>query len=359
MTIYLAYLSASLATFALTYLFYRILSSWRIVDVPNSRSSHLSPVPRGGGIAIVIAFFSTLILSGLSDTLDGNFSQALIYGGISIALIGFSDDICSLNPIIRFAATSLVTILCVLHIGTPSVSFIGFTLQSAPILFICEVLAILWILNLYNFMDGIDAITSVETISVVLIAAILLLLFSAGDESSGKQVEVLLLIAFSTAGFLIWNWPPARVFMGDVSSSFLGFILALFAVQTSVEQTMNVWVWLILLGVFFMDATVTVIRRILNKETFYKAHRQHIYQRFALYLQETKGIRSAAARTYAHRTTSLIVAAINFLWLAPWAYMAMLYAQQAMLFAFISLTPLLVLLILAHRKLPLEHTATR
>ena len=303
----------------------------------------------------MITFFSILALTDIGNSLDNHFLQSLIFGSIGIALVGFVDDIYSLNPSLRFLLTLLITALCVLYIGMPAVSLIGFTLQPSPFLFICEVLAILWILNLFNFMDGIDAIASVEAISVILIAAALLLLLPPSYESSYAQVEILLVIVFSTAGFLVWNWPPAKVFMGDVSSSFLGFMLALFAVQTSIEQTMNVWVWLILLGVFFMDATVTVIRRILNKEKFYEAHRQHAYQRLALYYQKNKTADPEVARAYAHKAVSLIVVAINFIWLAPWAYMAKLYPDQAMLFALISLTPLSVLLILAQRRLPSEH----
>ena len=324
------------------------------MDLPNSRSSHLSPVPRGGGIAILITFFLIVALTELGDTLDPGFMQALIFGGIAIAAVGFIDDIYSLNPIVRFLATLLITVLCVAQIGMPSVSFMGLTMQPSPVLFVCEVLAILWILNLFNFMDGIDAIASLEAMSVLLIAVALLLL-APNYESSRNQVEILLVIVFATAGFLVWNWPPAKIFMGDVSSSFLGFVLALFAVQTSIEQTMNVWVWLILLGVFFMDATVTIVLRIFNKQKFYKAHRQHVYQRLALYFQKNKDTEAEQARAYAHKAVSFIVVAINFLWLAPWAYMATRYPEQAMLYALISLTPLSVLLILAHRRFPSEY----
>lgn len=355
MPVYFIYLSAFIASFILTYLCYRVLLSRRIMDLPNSRSSHLSPVPRGGGIAILITFLAIVVLMDLGTLIDGNFAQALIYGGIAVAAVGFVDDVYSLNPITRFLVTLLITVLCVLHIGMPSISFMGFTLQPSPILFVCEILAILWILNLFNFMDGIDAIASVEAISVISIAAALLLLLPPTLDSSYNQVEILLIIAFATAGFLVWNWPPAKVFMGDVSSSFLGFTLALFAVQTSIEQTMNVWVWLILLGVFFIDATVTLIRRILNKEKLYKAHRQHTYQRLALYFQKHKDAEAQVARAYAHKVVSLLVVAVNFLWLAPWAYMAKLYSEQAMLFALIALTPLSVLFILVHRRFPSEY----
>ena len=324
------------------------------MDLPNNRSSHLSPVPRGGGIAILITFFSIIALTELSDALDPGFMQALIFGGIAVALIGFIDDIYSLNPVVRFLATLLITVLCVAQIGMPSVSFMGFTMQPSLILFVFEVVAILWILNLFNFMDGIDAIASLEAISVILIAVALLLLVPS-YEVSRNQAEVLLVIAFATAGFLVWNWPPAKVFMGDVSSSFLGFALALFAVQTSIEQTMNVWVWLILLGVFFMDATITIILRVFNKQKFYKAHRQHVYQRLALHFQKAKDTEPEQMRAYAHKTVSLIVVAINFLWLAPWAYMAKQYPEQAILYVLISLVPLSVLLALAHRRFPSEH----
>jgi len=197
-------------------------------------------------------------------------------------------------------------------------------------------------------MDGIDGIASVEAISVALIAAMLLILSPPISESAYTQAQVLIVIACCTAGFLIWNWSPAKIFMGDIGSTFLGFTLALFALQTSVEQTMNIWVWLILFGVFFIDATTTMFQRMLSGEKIYKAHRQHTCQRIALYLQKDKKADPEAIRAYAHRTVSLAIVAINFLWLAPWAYLAKLYGKWGMVFALIALLPLLVL----HLTLP-------
>ncbi|MBC6413828.1 MAG: glycosyltransferase family 4 protein [Chromatiales bacterium] len=359
MNIYIIYALAFITTLLLTYISYRILMATNVIDIPNDRSLHLLPRPRGGGIAIVITFLLILFISDLEDQFSANFSSALVYGGIGIALIGFADDLYSLHPIVRFSATLCIVIFSVLSIGMPSISFMGFSLQPSPLLFLLEVLAILWVLNLFNFMDGIDAIASLETISVALIAALLLVLLPPVSASAYYHQEALLIIAFSTAGFLIWNWPPAKLFMGDVGSSFLGFTLALFAIQTSIEQISNVWVWLILMGVFFMDATVTIIRRILNREKFYQAHRQHAYQRLVLYIQAHSTLTSEMARAYAHKVVSLIVVAINFLWLAPWAYMAKLHSEHGMLFALISLTPILVLMILVPRLLPIQKSEAR
>jgi len=364
MPIYLIYLTTFLVSLGLSYLLYRVLSALRIVDFPNSRSSHLSPTPQGGGLAIVIAFFVALALSGFDTFSSDDFFQVLMIGGAGIALIGLIDDFYGLSPIVRFIATLMIAALCVSQLSMPSVSFIGFTLQPSAILFICQVLSVAWILNLFNFMDGIDAIASVETISVAVLAVALLAWFSPPSESIGVsigmsnavsaamsidlQVQVLVIIACATLGFLVWNWPPAKLFMGDSGSTFLGFVLALFAVQTSVEQTMNIWVWLILFGVFFVDATATMFQRMFRGEKIYKAHRQHTCQRVAIYLQNNKAAAPEVARAYAHRTVSLVIVAINFLWLAPWAYLAKLYGKWGMLFALVALLPLLVF----HLRLP-------
>ena len=134
------------------------------------------------------------------------------------------------------------------------------------------VLGTVWMINLYNFMDGIDG-AATEAVTVSAIAGIIL--FVTGN---GGLAMVCMALAFSVVGFLIWNWPPARIFMGDVGSGFLGFVFACLAIASENSGALPLVVWVVLLGVFVVDATVTLIRRFINKEKLYEAHRTHVYQ---------------------------------------------------------------------------------
>ena len=338
---YLIFILTFVASVLLSYALYRLLDAWQILDIPNHRSSHSQPLPRGGGLAICIVFLAAFFVTGFYQTLDDNLVQAIFIGGPLIALIGLSDDIFNVGISPRFVAMLVVIALSVWHLGTPSVSIGTYTLSSDYLLYPLTVLLLLWLVNLFNFMDGIDAIASVEAISVALSAALLSVVLASEYELA----RVLLLITCATAGFLVLNWPPAKIFMGDVASSFLGFILGLFAIETAVQGTMSVWVWLILLGSFFIDATVTILKRMINKERFYQAHRLHAYQRIARHLQARQTGGRHDARAKAHRSVSLGVAAINFLWLTPIALLAGLYPEWGVVCALIALTPLVILVL--------------
>jgi len=157
-----------------------------------------------------------------------------------------------------------------------------------------------WLLNLYNFMDGINGIASLEAITVASGGAVLYLV---SDPTSPRWLTPLVLAA-TTLGFLYWNFPKARIFMGDVGSGFLGITLGVLSIQAAQVDSNLFWAWLILLGAFVVDATVTLMRRVLRGETFYEAHRTHAYQ--------------YAARLYgAHAPVSVVFAVINLVFLLP------------------------------------------
>ena len=164
--------------------------------------------------------------------------------------------------------------------------------------------AVVWLLNLYNFMDGIDGIAGVEAVTVAGGAALILLL--GGDPASAHWV---LWLAAAAAGFLVWNWPPARIFMGDAGSGFLGFVFGALAVATSHGEAINLWSWAILLAAFIGDATWTLLRRLTRRDTWYEAHRSHAYQ-------------IASRRLGSHLKVTLLVGAFNLLWLLPLALLA-------------------------------------
>lgn len=211
--------------------------------------------------------------------------------------------------------------------GLPSLVFFGIETSLGWFGNLLAVIYLVWLLNLYNFMDGIDGIAAIETMTVCFGGVILFLLGDFGTLLN--QLPVLFLLA-ATAGFLIWNFPPARIFMGDAGSGFVGLLLGLFSVAAAHVDQSLLWGWIILLGAFIVDATVTLIRRMLKGKAFYVAHRSHAYQ----YLSR---------RWAAHKPVSLAYGVINLLWLLPIAALVVLGFVEGLLGIFIAYLPLVAL----------------
>ncbi len=153
------------------------------------------------------------------------------------------------------------------HLGT-------YVLRSGLLLNIVAAVSIVWLINLYNFMDGIDGIAAAEAVSVGSVAGALL--WWAGDQG---LAGISFVIAAASGGFLVWNWSPARIFMGDVGSAVLGYVFATLAVASENSDTLLIWQWVLLLGVFVTDATATLVRRALHGDRVYQPHKNHAYQR--------------------------------------------------------------------------------
>ncbi|HEU5040585.1 MAG TPA: glycosyltransferase family 4 protein [Gemmatimonadales bacterium] len=270
-----ALLSAGVGSWLLTGLVRGYALRRRILDHPGSRSLHAAPTPRGGGLAIVVIVLVAAGALGAAGQLPPGLAPAILGGGAAVALVGWWDDVAGVTPGVR-AGVHLVAALWALwwlgglpslQVGTTSVSFghWGWLLGA---------LTIVWAVNLYNFMDGIDGLAGAETVCVGIGGGVLLL--TTGARGQG----LLSLVAGAAgAGFLLWNWAPARVFMGDVGSGFLGFLLGVMAVASERTGALPLLVWILLGGVFVVDATVTLNRRILRGEQWYAPHRAHGYQR--------------------------------------------------------------------------------
>lgn len=293
----------------------------RLVDVPNVRSSHETPTPRGGGLAIVVSCMVAMILLIYFQHMSFQFGAAFVGAGLIVAAAGFWDDHGHVPPrwriVVHFVAALWAWSLLNGTAVFPHLSPVGWFFNAFL------VVSIVWVLNLYNFMDGIDAIASAETIFIAVGAALLFHLSGAGDLALFAA-----LLAASTAGFLIWNLPPARIFLGDVGSGFLGIIIGMLALAGIMTGAVNIWVWLILLGVFLVDATLTVARRILRGARFYEAHRSHAYQHLALQWKS-------------HGKVTLVVTAINVLWLLPLALAAWRWQDYGPLLFAVAFAPLI------------------
>lgn len=274
-----------------------------VMDVPNARSSHTVPTPRGGGVAIVLTFLLAMIGLMLSGTEQINTLLAVGGAGALIAVIGFMDDHGHIAARWRLLGHFVAAAWMLGWLGgLPPLVVFGWTLELGWFGGLLAAFYLVWLLNLYNFMDGIDGIASVEAITACLGAAWLYWLAGLG----GTAVLPLLLAA-SVSGFLYWNFPPAKIFMGDAGSGFIGIVLGGLSLQAAWVSPPMFWCWLILLGVFIVDATYTLVRRLLRGDKVYEAHRSHAYQ--------------FASRAYGkHLPVTVAVAALNVCWLLPIAY---------------------------------------
>ncbi len=243
-----------------------------ILDRPNERSSHDTPVPRGGGIALMAALLpawlvAAFLLPAGPPTPAG---WVLPLAAAGLAAVSWIDDLRSLGPLPRLAAQFAAAIAGVFML--PGLIFQG--LFPPWLDATLAVIGWVWFMNLFNFMDGIDGISGVEAIAVgsgiVLIGSIL-------SELPGGMTAQALAVTAATAGFLVWNWHPARIFLGDIGSVALGYLLAWLLLALAARGE---WEAALILPLYYLaDATITLLRRLARHEKVWEAHREHFYQR--------------------------------------------------------------------------------
>ena len=297
-----------------------------VMDHPNHRSSHCVPTPRGGGLAFVAVFLMTVPLVVHLGYLTLASSLALTGAGLFLAVLGFFDDHSHIQAHWRLLGHFIACVMAVFLLGgLPPITFFAWTL---PANFIADALAVIylvWLLNLYNFMDGIDGIAGVEAVSVCLGASGLYYL----NGDFGLMLMPLLLAA-AVCGFLFWNFPIARIFMGDAGSSFLGFSLGVLSIQAAWINGSYLWCWLILLGIFIVDATLTLMCRFFRGDVLHEAHRSHAYQKATSYFGK-------------HTPVTLFVLMINVFWLLPLAMMTGLEYVNGLTGLLMAYTPLVIM----------------
>lgn len=302
-----------------------------LMDIPNARSSHSTPTPRGGGVAIVLSFLLGLPLLAVAGLASWALTWALLGAGVGVAVLGFLDDHGHIAARWRLLGHFAAALWALYWLGgLPPLPMFGHLFDLGWLGQVLAAVYLVWVLNLYNFMDGIDGIASIEAICVCLGGALLLVLPGLDGAGHAQGSWVSLLLACAVAGFLFWNFPPARIFMGDAGSGFLGITLGILSLQAAWVAPQLLWSWVILLGVFIVDATFTLLRRLLRGDKIYEAHRSHAYQ--------------YAARRYGrHLPVTLAVGAINLCWLLPMALWVGLGGMDGMLGVLIAYAPLVVL----------------
>lgn len=304
--LFLTAVSAFVLSFTVAELIRRYGASLRLVQTPNHRSSHVKPTVSGGGLGIAVA--GTVFGLVLGQGAPTSFQVAVAVSAIG-ATIGFLDDRFDLSPLLRiFAHFGLVGAL-VLSSGAIPIANLLQPGSVTPFLTFGALLVVgVWWINLFNFMDGIDGIATTEAVFILGAASTL----QAGPSLGGgewEMVPAVVAVIAACLGFLLLNWPPARIFMGDAGSNYLAFFILAVALISAASGAMGYAVWAILSAAFVADATVTLLRRALHGERFLSAHRLHAYQKLS-------------RRWDSHLFSTLLYAAINLLWLYPLAYWA-------------------------------------
>ncbi|MEK9648850.1 MAG: glycosyltransferase family 4 protein [Gammaproteobacteria bacterium] len=313
--------------------FLSFIGTWGIIklathkhwlDQPNERSSHVAPTPTGGGVAFVLVFSAVAIFAFSSS--DPGFNLfAVIVLSVAIMLLGLFDDIYNLGIRSRIGSQCLVVAGALALFDIPGIPVGDLVLEPGLAGVVIAALGTLWFINLFNFMDGIDGLAAGEGIFIFLAAAFLIF----EQDATGFSL-LLLIIASCLCGFFLLNLPPAKIFMGDTGSNFLGFFIAVTALASTSLGYTNIWTWCILPGVFICDATYTLVARMLSGETWYFAHRRHAYQLATYYFSS-------------HAKVLGLVWLINCLWLLPLAWLAHQQSGLGLLLTLIAWFPLFLL----------------
>lgn len=250
----------------LTFLIKHIALKKSLLAIPNERSSHDTPTPHGGGIAIAMTWFLGLIYTFTCKAVDVQLFEALMVG-LMLSIVSFLDDLYELSPRKRLLTQACVSIVGLYLLGGLSqIDMVFFVIENQIVTNVLAFLGIMWCINLYNFLDGIDGYAGSEAVFLGLAGWLIL----SGDY--------FLVFIVSVLGFLVWNWHRAKIFMGDVGSTLLGYNVAVFAIYSQNSGT-SILIWLILFGLFWFDATLTLVRRYRKGEKLSCAHKKHAYQR--------------------------------------------------------------------------------
>jgi Fuc2NAc and GlcNAc transferase len=307
-----------------------------LVQSPNHRSSHVQPTPHSGGLGILLggSIAGFWVAWGQSEQWWVILGLAFVLG-----MVGLLDDIRHLPALVRFGVQLTVCVLLLWSVaGAASQSPIPLPFTGGwgnPLVWLLSVILVfagVWWINLFNFMDGIDGIAGSQAVFMLVAGAVLGAWFQPLGISSAVWVWMLA-IAAATVGFLILNWPPARIFMGDVGSTYLAFMILALALLSVRDGWLTFPVWLVLGAIFFSDATVALLRRMLAGERWFEAHRSHAYQRLS-------------RRWGAHRPVTLLTITVNVLWLAPLAWACLAWPKWAWACVVLAYGPLVVAMVM-------------
>ncbi|RUR12762.1 glycosyltransferase family 4 protein [Legionella sp. km772] len=253
------------------------------MDKPNERSLHHVPKVRGGGLIFISLFLCALPWLGSIYQVSLIEQSVLFISVFLIALISFCDDLYNLSAKPRFAVQCLIAGLISLTAKPESLNFVLFSISNPYLIIGLTFFITLWAINHFNFMDGLDGFCGSQALFLFFAYSLLF-----GMVGALFYHDLCLILIFGLIGFLVFNFPPAKLFMGDVGSATLGFISFYIALIAQQKYAIPLLYWFILNALFLFDATLTLLRRIQKKEKWFAAHRKHAYQRLKQYGLSTR-----------------------------------------------------------------------
>ncbi|HEY5536025.1 MAG TPA: glycosyltransferase family 4 protein [Ignavibacteria bacterium] len=260
-------IALGLLSYILTYLIKQFALRKKMFDIPNERSLHDTPTPKGGGVAIVFTWYIGITVLFFLGVIEQSLYYALL-SGILLAIVSLIDDIRGLKPYIRLIVQFMTAISAFYFLnGLRPLIMPDLHINYNYIVYPLAIVGMVWFINLFNFMDGVDGFASVE---VIVICSVLFVM-------SWNMINILLISCVT--GFIYWNWSKAKIFMGDVGSTQLGFILVVLGIYFHNTFEFSILNWIMLTSPFWFDATLTLFRRWRNHEKLSEAHRKHAYQR--------------------------------------------------------------------------------
>ena len=314
---------AFISTILFASLWKKIALHYSIASIPNERTLHIGAIPVGGGVAIVMGWTLAASLLLWVGALDLSIFIGLMVGGSFMSALGLIDDARDLSVRFKLLAQIAGTLWCLYWFGgVPPFDMLGLEINPGWIGYPVAGIIILWVINLFNFMDGADGmLASCVSFIGISMGSFLVL------EGDYQNAALLYSLSAASMGFLVFNWPPATMFMGDAGSVFFGLVTPMLVISTVLDHSRLFWIWIIICGYVLTDTTTTLILRLVYVRPFQDAHRQHAYQ-------------SLAYRSGDHRRVTVTVIAIQVLWLLPIAGLAYWFSAYGAIFSFLALAPI-------------------
>ena len=295
-----------------------------IIAIKNHRTLHAIPTPKGGGIVFSLLFLLSFILIWLNWQLPKELFLIIGVGVMVASIFGFIDDIKNIRAIFKLIVQIFLAawvVCCLEYGGLLQLDWISNFLAIPFLLFF-----MVWIINAYNFIDGIDGFAASGAIFICLTLAVLLFITNGPIEI----MAIFVLIAAVVSGFLLFNWPPATIFMGDAGSVFLGYVFGSLLLFTTLTSNISIWSWLTVLGYFFADTIITQILRVVLVKKWHLPHRSHAYQ-------------NLARITGSHLKVTRGVILYNLMWVLPLTLLSALRPEMGVVTAILAIMPALVI----------------
>jgi Fuc2NAc and GlcNAc transferase len=315
---YYWYAASFLASAVGMFFFKRVASKFILADI-NHRTLHKIPTPKGAGVVFSLIFVIFCVFFWINNLLTGDIALLLSSGGLIVALFGIYDDINDIKAVKKIIFQTVISIFSVIWLnGGPLYLLYEFPIYLSVAF---TVFFLVWVMNAYNFMDGVDGIAVSGAIYASMSISILML-FSQGFS---EIVKLLFLLTSVLLPFLFVNWPPAKFFMGDSGSMFLGYFFGVLFLYTVQLNYVSMWIWMVTFSYFIADTTFTQLSRLIIVKKWYLAHKSHAYQNFA--------------RVNSHAKTIYLLVCYQIVWVSPLIVWSYYNPDKEVIVALLSLLP--------------------